>query len=164
MYAGFELYESVARPGAEEYIDNEKYEFKARDWAAADKAGTTLAPFITRLNEIRAAHPALGQLRNLTIQRTDDDAILCYSKHLAAEFTGTNTADTLIVVVNTDPHAVRETVVHLDLASLGLEPGSHFTVTNLVTGVEWTWSADNYVRLDPFTEPVHILHVSGAEK
>jgi starch synthase (maltosyl-transferring) len=26
--------------------------------------------------------------------------------------------------------------------------------------VEWVWSADNYVRLDPFTEPVHILHVS----
>jgi len=163
MYAGFELYESVARPGAEEYIDNEKYEFTARDWAAADKAGTTLAPFITRLNEIRAAHPALGQLRNLTIQRTDDDAILCYSKHLAAEFTGSNAADTLIMVVNTDPHAVRETVVHLDLASLGLKPGTQFTVTNLVTGVEWEWGADNYVRLDPFTEPVHILHISGAQ-
>jgi starch synthase (maltosyl-transferring) len=26
VYAGFELFESVARPGAEEAIDNEKYE------------------------------------------------------------------------------------------------------------------------------------------
>ena len=39
MYAGFELYEHVARPGAEEYIDNEKYEFKARDFAAAEAQG-----------------------------------------------------------------------------------------------------------------------------
>ena len=36
-------FEDVARPGSEENIDNEKYEFKQRDWAAAAKAGTTLA-------------------------------------------------------------------------------------------------------------------------
>ncbi|MET0423983.1 MAG: maltotransferase domain-containing protein, partial [Actinoplanes sp.] len=35
MYAGLELFEHVARPGAEEYIDNEKFELKPRDWAAA---------------------------------------------------------------------------------------------------------------------------------
>ena len=35
VYAGYELYEHVARPGAEEYIDNEKFEYKARDWDAA---------------------------------------------------------------------------------------------------------------------------------
>jgi starch synthase (maltosyl-transferring) len=159
VYTGFELFESVARPGAEEYIDNEKYEYKSRDWAAIEAAGTSLAPYLTRLNEIRAAHPALRQLRNLTVQRTDDSAILAYSKHLAAEFTGTGAADTIIVVVNTNPHQVRETVVHLDLGSLGLPPGSTFTVEDLVTGTEWVWGADNYVRLDPFVEPVHVLHV-----
>jgi len=159
VYAGFELFESVARPGAEEYIDNEKYEYKSRDWKAIEAAGTSLAPYLTRLNEIRAAHPALRQLRNLTVQRTDDSAILAYSKHLAAEFTGTEVADTIIVVVNTNPHQVRETVVHLDLGSLGLPPGSTFTVEDLVTGAEWVWGADNYVRLDPFVEPVHVLHV-----
>ncbi|MDH6532717.1 starch synthase (maltosyl-transferring) [Aurantimicrobium minutum] len=160
VYAGFELFESVARPGAEEYIDNEKYEYKNRDWAALDKAGTSLAPFFEILNSIRAEHPALRQLRNITIQRTDDDAILAYSKHLDKAFTGTGADDTLIMVVNTDPHSVRETVVHLDLTTLGAQHGDSLTVTNLVTGVEWTWGADNYVRLDPFTEPVHILHVT----
>ena len=75
VYTGFELFESVARPGAEEYIDNEKFEYKMRDWAAIEKEGTSLAPYLTKLNEIRAEHPALRQLRNITIQRTDDDAI-----------------------------------------------------------------------------------------
>ena len=66
VYAGYELYEHVARPGAEEYIDNEKFEYKARDWDAASASGRTLAPYLTRLNEIRKAHPALGDLQNLT--------------------------------------------------------------------------------------------------
>ena len=163
MYAGFELFESVARPGAEENIDNEKYEYKDRDWTAIDKAGTSLAPYVTRLNEIRAAHPALGQLRNITIQHSDDDAVLCYSKHLSAEFTGTGKSDTIIVVVNTDPHAVRTTTVRLHQATFGMEQGQEFTVTDLISGEKWAWSADNYVRLDPFTQPVHILHVDGAK-
>ena len=35
IYAGYELIENVARPGAEEQIDNEKYEYKDRRWARA---------------------------------------------------------------------------------------------------------------------------------
>jgi len=50
-------------------------------------------------------------------------------------------------------------MVHLDLTKIGLEPGTAFTVTDLITGGTYEWSTDNYVRLDAFTEPVHILHV-----
>ena len=32
IYAGYELMENVARPGAEEQVDNEKYEYKDRHW------------------------------------------------------------------------------------------------------------------------------------
>ena len=39
VYAGYELYENVARPGSEENIDNEKYEFKFRDWDQAEADG-----------------------------------------------------------------------------------------------------------------------------
>jgi len=160
MYAGFELFESVARPGAEEYIDNEKFEYKNRDWAAIDKAGTSLAPYITTLNKIRAEHPTLRQLRNIEIQHSDDDAILCYSKRLAAEFTGTGVDDMIIVVVNTDSHAVRETTVRLNLMALGIPLGSTFDVEDLVTGQKFTWQTDNFVRLDPFSQPAHILHIT----
>ena len=68
-------------PGAEEYIDNEKFEYKARDWDAAAESGRTLAPYLTRLNEIRRAHPALGDLQNLTVHQSTDSSTVVFSKH-----------------------------------------------------------------------------------
>ena len=164
MYAGFELFESVARAGAEESIDNEKYEYRPRDWSGAEKLGTSLAPYITRLNRIRSEHPALRQLRNLDVHSSDDDSILVFSKYLPAEFTGTGTDDAIIVVANVDPHSVRQTTVHLDVTRFGLEPGATYDVQDLITGATYSWSADNFVRLDAFTEPVHILRVLGQKQ
>ncbi len=50
VYSGYELYEHVARPGAEEYLDNEKFQYRPRDWAAYEeggaKAGQSLAPYL----------------------------------------------------------------------------------------------------------------------
>jgi starch synthase (maltosyl-transferring) len=159
VYSGYELIENVARPGSEENIDNEKYEFKPRDWAAEEAAGASIAPYLTQLNRIRAAHPALRQLRNLHLHRADDEAILVYSKFLDGAFTRSGRSDALIVVANTDPHSARETTVRLDLRALGLEPGTRFTVRDLITQQSWTWSDDNYVRLDSFVEPAHVLVV-----
>ena len=159
VYAGFELFENVARPGAEENIDNEKFQYKLRDWAAAEERGDSLAPFLRRLNEIRRAHPALRQLRNLTVHWSDDDAILVYVKHLDAALSPDGRADTIIVVVNVDPHSARETMVHLDTRVWGVTPGEPFEVEDLLSGAQWTWSDHDFVRLDAFTEPVHILHV-----
>lgn len=159
VYAGYELVENVARPGSEENIDNEKYEYKLRDWAAADAAGTTLAPYLTRLNEIRRAHPALRQLRGLDVHWSDDDAILVFSKHIPAALTADGVADTIIVVANVDPHSTRQTTIHLDSTVWGVPRGDDFDVEDLITGATWTWNQDNFVRLDAFAEPVHILHV-----
>ncbi|WP_417564593.1 maltotransferase domain-containing protein [Microbacterium sp.] len=159
VYAGYELFENVARPGSEENIDNEKYEYKVRDWAAAEASGDSLAPYLRRLNEIRAAHPALRQLRNLSVQSSDDDGILVYAKHLDAALSPDGRADTIIVVANVDPHSVRQTMIHLDTAGFGVRPGDPFEVEDLITGAQWTWTDHDYVRLDAFTEPVHIVHV-----
>lgn len=161
VYAGFELYESVARPGAEEYIDNEKYEYKSRDWSGAEKLGDSLAPFITKLNHIRREHPALGQLRNIVIHNTDDDAILCFSKRISSEHSPTGESDTIIVVVNTDPHNVRQTTVHLDMPSLGLDWDASFDAHDLVSGSTFDWRVNNFVRLDPHDHPVHIISVEN---
>nr|WP_051191645.1 alpha-1,4-glucan--maltose-1-phosphate maltosyltransferase [Microbacterium luticocti] len=162
VYAGYELYENVARPGSEENIDNEKYEYKVRDWAGAEASGDSLAPYLRRLNEIRRAHPALRQLRNLTLAHSDDDAILVYVKHLDAALSPTGHSDTVIVVANLDPHSVRQTMIHLDTERFGIPPGAPYAVQDLVTGAEWTWTDHNFVRLDAFDEPVHIVHVTGA--
>ncbi|WP_442922742.1 maltotransferase domain-containing protein [Microbacterium sp. T32] len=159
VYAGYELYENIARPGSEENIDNEKYEYKFRDWAGAEAAGDSLAPYLRRLNGIRRDHPALRQLRNFHVQWSDDDAILVYAKHLDAALSPTGSSDTIIVVANVDPHSARETTVHLDTTIWGIEPGTPYEVEDLITGAVWTWADHNFVRLDAFAEPVHILHV-----
>lgn len=159
VYAGYELYENVARPGSEENIDNEKYEYKLRDWAAAEANGDSLAPYLRRLNAIRQAHPALRQLRNLDVHWSDDDSIVVYSKHLDAALSPTGVADTILVIANVDPHSVRQTMVHLDTRVWGVAPGEAFDVEDLITGETYTWSEHNFVRLDAFTEPVHIMSV-----
>ena len=46
-------------------------------------------------------------------------------------------------------------------ASGASSPGQPYEVEDLVTGAQWTWSDHNFVMLDAFTEPVHILHVKG---
>ncbi len=155
VYAGFELYEHVAvKPGSEEYLDSEKYQVRIRDWDAAEREGRTLAPYLTRLNEIRRQHPALQLLRNVHVHHSDDENVLVFSKTRELDNGG---HDTVIVVVNTDPHATRETTVHLDLPALGLAWGDSFVVHDELTHDDWSWSQHNYVRLDPAYEPAHIL-------
>jgi starch synthase (maltosyl-transferring) len=152
VYAGFELCERVAvRPGSEEYLDSEKYQIRIRDWAAAEAEGRSLAPYLTRLNAIRRAHPALQQLRDLTVHDSEDANIVVFSK--------TAGEDTVIVVVNVDPHEAHATMVHLDLAALGLPAETKFDVHDELSDQTWLWGADNYVRLDPAVEVAHIFTV-----
>ena len=155
VYAGFELFEHVAlRPGSEEYLDTEKFQIRVRDWDAAEREGRTLAPYLTRLNEIRRAHPSLQRLRNLTVHASDDESVLVFSKTTS---TTEGHEDTVIVVVNVDPHAVHETTVHLDMPALGLDWSDSLAVHDELTDQTWTWWERNYVRLDPHVEPAHIL-------
>jgi starch synthase (maltosyl-transferring) len=157
VYSGFELYEHVAvRPGSEEYLDSEKYQYRPRDWAAAEAEGRTLAPLLTTLNGIRRAHPALRQLRNLRWHHPDNDQILAFSKRFPVD--GADD-DCVLVVVNLDPHGVREATVHVDVAALGLDPGESYTVHDELSGARWIWGEHNYVRLDPFVEPAHVFAV-----
>ena len=101
----------------------------------------------------------MRQLRNYQVQYTDDDGILAFSKYLAAEHNVSGEADRIVVVVNTDPHTIRETTVHLDLAKLGIEYGTHLQITDLISGDVYHVSSDFFVRLDPFHEPAHVFSV-----
>ncbi|MFF4660977.1 DUF3459 domain-containing protein, partial [Streptomyces sp. NPDC001381] len=128
-----------------------KYQLKPRDWEAAERAGRTLAPLITRLNEVRRRHPALHHLRNLRFHRADNDSVIVYSKRTGA--------DTVIVVVNLDPHHTQEATVSLDMPQLGLDHHAFLSVHDELTGETYTWARDNYVRLEPGPTPAHVFHV-----
>jgi starch synthase (maltosyl-transferring) len=161
VYAGFELGENLAAgPGSEEYLASEKYQLRPRDWAEAAAEGRTLAPLLTTLNRLRRAHPALQQLRNLRFHQVDDDAVVCFSKRVERADGGT---DRVLVVLNLDPHSVREATVHLDLPALGLERNARFTVRDELTGAVYDWGRDNYVRLDPRQQVAHVLTWAEAD-
>jgi starch synthase (maltosyl-transferring) len=157
VYAGYELYENEAlKAGGEEYLNSEKFQLRPRDWAAAEREGRSLAPHLTRLNEIRKAHPALHYLRNLVFHHADSAEIIAYSKRLH----GDGADDTVIVVVNLDPHSVRATTLALDMPALGLGWDDTFSVRDELSGAVFEWDQRPYVQLDPFTQPAHILTVT----
>ena len=155
VYSGYELFEHQAvREGSEEYLNSEKYELRPRDWDKALAEGRSLEPWLTRLNAIRAAHPALQQLRTLQFHHVDNEALLAYSKK------DPGTGDTVIVVVTLDPEHVQEGTVWLDLPALGHDWQTSLTVHDEVTGATWEWGQSNYVRLDPVQAVAHILAVA----
>ena len=164
MYSGYELCEHVAvRGGSEEYLDSEKYQYRPRDWASYEPGGDnesrSIAPYITRLNDIRRAHRSLHRLRNTVFHHVDDEQVICYSRRLESSQAGGEPEDVLVVVVNLDPHGTRETAVHLNMPELGMDWIEGFQVDDLITGESWHWQEHNYVRLDPFYQPAHVLHV-----
>jgi starch synthase (maltosyl-transferring) len=149
VYSGYELYEHQAvRPGSEEYLDSEKYQYRPRNWSQPSLAG-----YLGRLNEIRRAHVALHWLRNLRFHLADSPDVIAFSKQ-----TGD---DAVLVLVNLNPHETRDTFVHLWMPALGLDWETNaFDVHDELTGQTWTWhGSSNWVRLDPHWEPAHVLHV-----
>ncbi|MCW2599879.1 MAG: hypothetical protein JWM02_1708 [Frankiales bacterium] len=150
VYSGYELYEHVAvRPGSEEYLDSEKYQYRPRDWSQP-----SLSPYLTMLNRMRREHPSLQWLTNVTFHDVDNPEVMAWSKRYDK--------DVVLVVLNLDPHGVREATVRLDLPALGVGRDDQVLVRDEVTGAEYTWGQANYVRLDPFVEPAHLFTVTRA--
>ena len=155
IYSGYELCENTpVRPGSEEYLDSEKYQYRPRDWAKAQEPPNGIAPLITRLNAIRKAHPATHWLRNLRFHHVDQPELICFSKRSQRD------EDTVLVVVNLDPHTSREATVWLDMPALGMDYGSQFVVTDELSGHSYQWGRANYVRLDPAMTPAHIFTIT----
>jgi starch synthase (maltosyl-transferring) len=155
MYTGYELFEHVPRPGAEEYWDNEKYQLRPRDFAGAEAAGQSLAPYLTRLNAIRRANPALHRLRNLVFHDIDNETLLCFSKR------DPDSGNTVLVVCSLDSAHVQWGNTTLDMPALGFDWHERFAVRDELTGAVYDWGQYNAVRLDPHLEPAHIFTVHG---
>lgn len=166
IYSGYELVENVARPGFEEHIDNEKYEYRPRDWSEAEEFG--IEPLLQMLNEARSTHPALQQLHQISIHATSSDSLLAFSKHVPARFSATGKDDTVLVVVSLDPHTEVEGTVYLDrnalFPTLSAEPRPGWTngalkMVDTLGNSEYTWGDENYVRLSPWERIAHVFSV-----
>jgi starch synthase (maltosyl-transferring) len=144
IYSGYEHFENTPlRDGSEEYLDSEKYQLKKRSLDGP------LLPMIQRLNEIRQDNPALQELSNVTFLDTANDALIAYAKR--------SRGNTVITVVNIDPHQVQEGVAVVP-AHLGLPPS--FTAHDLLSDERYQWRiGHNYVRLVPGERQAHVVVV-----
>ncbi len=149
IYSGFELCESQAVPGTEEYLNSEKYQIKVRDW---NQPGN-IKEFIGRVNSIRRDNPALQEFLNLQFLQTDNDQIIFFSKATADK------ENVILIAVNLDPFNPHHCTALVPPEVVGVVPGRSYQVTDLLTGAKYVWSDRNYVRLDPASEPAHILRV-----
>ena len=147
----FELMEHEAREhGSEEYLDSEKYQIRYRDLARED----SLSEFIGLVNRIRRDNAPLQTDRGLNFHDTDSDALLAYSK------TSEDGSESVLVVVNVDPHHVQSGWLTLDLTTLGLPEDRPFQVHDLLSEARFLWQGSrNYVSLNPEHSPAHIFRI-----
>ncbi len=142
MYSGYEHCENApASETNEEYLHSEKYQLCRRDWERPD----TIVDHLTALNNARAEHPALRELRTLRFHgSTADEHLVVYSK------TAPDGTDPVLVVVNLDPYHAVEALLHLDLGLLGLPWSGPYEAFDELTGEAWVWhGSEPYGRLDP---------------
>jgi starch synthase (maltosyl-transferring) len=153
----YELGENLpAKPGSEEYLNSEKYEIRAWD----RNAPRSIAPLITRLNQIRRTNPALQGDLSLRFHDVDNPQIIAYSKSSPA--TEATPANVVLTVVNLDPHAEQAGWIDLDLKQLGIAHNQTFDVEDLLTGIHYQWhDRSNYVALRPNVMPAHIFRVTA---
>jgi starch synthase (maltosyl-transferring) len=135
--------------GKEEYSDSEKYQ--VRHWNRDEPA--SLKEFIALVNRIRRDNAPLQSDRGLKFHGTDNDTLLAYSKTR-------DSGDSILVVVNVDPHHAQTGWLQLDLETLGLPASGTFQVHDLLSGQRFLWQGPrNFVSLDPSRAPAHIFRI-----
>jgi starch synthase (maltosyl-transferring) len=177
IYSGFELGESVpVRAGSEEYLDAEKYQLRPRDYEATGNINADIA----QLNGIRRWHAAFQRNANLSFHTSENTTVLFYRKARSepvVQWPGSSaldvpraiatslgfandSGDDCLVAVNTDPHHVQETMVHVPIHEMGIDDDQPYVVHDLLSGARYTWrGVRNYVRLDPNETPGHVFLV-----
>jgi starch synthase (maltosyl-transferring) len=152
----FELCENQARePGSEEYLNSEKYEIKT--WDLEQKH--SLRELIARVNRVRRENTALQSDRGLQFIPVDNEQIICYAKH------SEKPPNTIVTVVNLDPHHVQSGWVDLPLDILGVAATEPYQLHDLLTDARYLFHGPRiYVELNPHVLPAHIFRLRGRTK
>ena len=151
VYSGFEICESAALPGREEYLDSEKYEIRHRDFAAP---GNIVAE-ISTLNRLRQSHPALQSHLGVKFYNAFNDQVMVYGKAAAGS------EDMILVAVSLDPHGVQEAAFEVPLWEWKLPDDGAVEVEDLMRGRRFVWQGKvQHLRLDPADLPFAIWRIA----
>ncbi|HEX3665699.1 MAG TPA: alpha-1,4-glucan--maltose-1-phosphate maltosyltransferase [Rhizomicrobium sp.] len=140
VYSGFELCESDALPGREEYNNSEKYEIRPRDWNAPGN----IVGEISTLNRLRKSEPALQTHLGLSFYNAFNDRIIYYGKHAPGH------RDRVLVAVSLDPHHAQEADFEAPLWEWDIPDDRALEVEDLLTGARFVWQGKRqHMRLSP---------------
>ncbi|MGH7954282.1 MAG: alpha-1,4-glucan--maltose-1-phosphate maltosyltransferase, partial [Limisphaerales bacterium] len=147
----FELCENAPREiGGEEYLNAEKYEIRRWDLSAPEN----LQELIARVNQIRRENPALQSNQRLKFHFVTNESLLAYTKTTA------DGTETILTVVNLDPHHTQIGWLDFPLEEFKLRPDQTYQMHDLLTDARYFWrGARNYIELNPQTLPAHILRL-----
>jgi starch synthase (maltosyl-transferring) len=129
------------------------------------ESATSLAPFLSTLNEIRRSQLALQHDKTLRFHRADNERVIAYSKTVpgAVDPSDGLAAAPVLVIVNLDDKFRQSSWLDLDLALLGLADVAAYDVNDLLTGARYRWEGGhNFVMLDPDVTPAHIFRIEPA--
>lgn len=141
---------NTPHPGKEEYTDNEKYEIKHWDW---DRYSRT-REIITRVNRIRKAFPALQSTWNIDFNETNNDRVISYTK------TASEGGEPLLVTVNLDHDHTQGAHIRVPLHHFGIGYDQPYLIRDMLSGEKYKWQGEyNYVEMNPWEMPAHILRV-----
>jgi starch synthase (maltosyl-transferring) len=139
-------------PGSEEYFDSEKYQL--RNWDLNRPDG--LRDVITIVNLARRDNPALQSDASLRFHPTDNEHLLCYSKH------NEDLSNLIVVVVNLSFHEPQHGFIALPLMELGINPDRPYRVQDLLNERSFDWKGPrNFVELDPQKIVAHVFRVAS---
>jgi starch synthase (maltosyl-transferring) len=129
IYNGFELCESAALPGREEYRDSEKYQLRQWDW---ERPGN-IVPDIAVLNRIRRENPALQTHLGVKFLNAWNDAVIYYEKAT------TDRSNVVLITVSLDPFQPQGCEFEVPLWSWALPDTARVEAEDLVSGELVIW-------------------------
>jgi starch synthase (maltosyl-transferring) len=148
VYSGYELFEHVpVRPGSEEYLDSEKYQYRPREWAGGREARTTRWPLHHPAQRDPPGAPRAAAAAHIVFHQIDrrphDRLQQARRRRHSCSWWCT-----------LDPFGPREATLHVDMPALGLDWHDRYVAQDLITGPELLVVVRRTsMRLDP--------HLSG---
>ena len=129
VYCGFELCESAALPGREEYADSEKYQIRAWDW---QRPGNIVGD-IAALNRIRRRNPALQRQSGLHFLTNTNDHVLTFEK------ANDDRRNVVLAAISLDPFATQTADIELPLWRWGLPDTATLLAEDLLSPATEPW-------------------------
>ncbi len=147
----YERFINKAISGKEEYYNSEKYELK--NWPS-EEVKENVHDLFAKINKIREENPEFHKTNNILFLPVENNQLLYYAK-----FNEQNT-DAILVIVNLDPNYTQSGWIKIPLAELGISADQSFLAHDLLGGGQYIWQGEfNYVELNPYVLPAHIIKI-----